>query len=293
MLIKDEKLYYVGGVVRDEFIGAESFDTDFCYEGNALEFAQNNNLNIIKSNPDFGTVRILIDGKEIDIASTRTEVYPKKGHLPKVDDIGCSLREDLKRRDFTINAMAKRTSDGKLFDFFGGSDDIKSKTLRILHKNSFIDDPTRIIRGLKFFVRFGFELDMETKRLQEEYLTNINYDMSYHRVKKELMETFNLNKAEAYDEFIAQKIYKLLGSELDRPVIKGKDIKKYVDKYEIQSPWLFYIVPFVFEGFDFNIIYPTKTEKRIIEWVNKLKTQEPTHNTPNESIIIREMLDNA
>lgn len=293
MLLQDEKLYYVGGVVRDEIIDAKSFDTDFCYEGNAIEFAKNKNLNIIKINPDFGTVRVLVDNKEVDIASTRTENYPKKGHLPNINNIGCSLKEDLIRRDFTINAMAKRTSDGELFDYFGGLKDIKEKKLRILHKDSFIDDPTRIIRGLKFLVRFGFELEAETKQLQDEYLANINYDMSYHRVKKELIETFNLNKSEIYDRFIDQGIFKLLGSGVNQPEIKGEIIKKFVDKYNIQSSWLFYIAPFVFEGFDFNIISPTKAEKRIIEWVNKLKTQEPTHNTPKESIIIREILDNA
>lgn len=293
MLLQDEKLYYVGGVVRDEIIDAKSFDTDFCYEGNAIEFAKNKNLNIIKINPDFGTVRVLVDNKDVDIASTRTENYPKKGHLPNINNIGCSLKEDLIRRDFTINAMAKRTSDGELFDYFGGLKDIKEKKLRILHKDSFIDDPTRIIRGLKFSVRFGFELEAETKQLQDEYLANINYDMSYHRVKKELIETFNLNKSEIYDRFIDQGIYKLLGSGVNQPKIKGEIIKKFVDKYNIQSSWLFYIAPFVFEGFDFNIISPTKAEKRIIEWVNKLKTQEPTHNTPKESIIIREILDNA
>ena len=293
MLLKDEKLYYIGGVVRDELLGAKSFDTDFCYEGNAIEFAQKNNLNIIKTNPDFGTVKVSVDGKNIDIASTRTETYPKKGHLPKVTNIGCSLKDDLIRRDFTVNAMAKRTSDGKLFDFFGGTYDIKNKKLKILHKNSFIDDPTRIIRGLKFSVRFGFELDKETKELQEEYLTNINYDMSYHRVRKELIETFNLNIAEAYNKFIDQKIYKLLGSEVTKPKIKGDIIKSFVDKYNVQKPWLFYIIPFVYTGFDFNLISPTKSEKRIVEWVNKLQSQQPTNNTPKESLIIREMLNYA
>ena len=68
--------------------------------------------------------------------------------------------------------------------------DLENKKLRVLHDESFIDDPTRIIRGLKFAVRFGFELEEHTKKLQDEYLANINYDMSYKRVKKELIETF-------------------------------------------------------------------------------------------------------
>ena len=116
MKLKDKNLYYVGGIVRDEILGIKNFDTDYCYEGNAIEFAQNLGLNIVKENPNFGTVRVLLNDEEIDIASTRTEIYPKVGHLPKVKNIGCSLYEDLKRRDFTINAMAKRTTDGEIVD---------------------------------------------------------------------------------------------------------------------------------------------------------------------------------
>ena len=124
MLI-DEKLYYVGGVVRDKLINAKSIDTDFCFEGNAIKYAKQQKLNIIKTNPAFGTVRVEIDGKEIDIASTRTETYPRKGHLPMVENIGCSLKDDLKRRDFTINSIANRTTDNQLIDYFGGIEDVE------------------------------------------------------------------------------------------------------------------------------------------------------------------------
>lgn len=292
-MIKEDKLYYIGGIVRDELLKIPSLDTDLCYEGNAIEFAQKQGLNIIKTNNDFGTVRVLEDSKEIDIASTRTETYPRKGHLPKVDNIGCPLREDLKRRDFTINAMAKRTSDGELIDYFNGLDDIKNKIIRVLHKNSFIDDPTRIIRGLKFSVRFGFELSEETKKLQDEYLNNINYDMSYHRIRKELIETFNLDSAEAYDKFVEQGIYKLLGDCVKIPKIKGEQIKNVLKNFNTKYVWLFYLMPFVESGFNPDIIYLTRAEKRIIEWAEKLKKLEPANNTPEESIIIRRMFDNV
>lgn len=292
-MLKDNKLYYVGGVVRDEILGVSSFDTDFCYEGDAIKFAEENGLNVIKTNPDFGTVRVIYENKEIDIASTRTETYPKKGHLPKVGNIGCSLKEDLIRRDFTVNAMAKRTTDGEFVDYFGGLDDIKNKKLRILHEKSFEDDPTRIIRGLKFSVRFGFELSDKTMDLQNKYLSNINYDMSYHRIRKELIETFNLNRADAFDKFVGEGIFKLLGKEVKAPEIKGDDIWRAVKDVKSDFIWLFYLAPFVEQGFDLNVIYPQKSEKRIMEWVNRLKTQAPVNNTPYESIIIRRVLDNA
>ncbi len=281
MKLSDKNLYYIGGVVRDEFLGTKSFDVDLCYEGNAIEFAKSKNLDIIKENPDFGTVRALIDGTEVDIASTRCETYPKKGHLPKVENIGCPLREDLIRRDFTINAMAKRTTDGKIIDFFDGQKDIKDKCLRVLHRNSFIDDPTRIIRGLKFSVRFGFELSEDTKVLQEEYLENINYDMSYHRVKKELAETFMLNKKEAYERFVNQKIYKLLGENQIIPDFSADIAKKHIDDNPTEFCWLIWL-----SGFDLSNLELTRAEKRILEWAEKLKTQAPSNNTPPESVII-------
>ena len=84
------KLYYVGGVVRDELLGIKSLDVDIVYEGNAIEdcssFVEN-----VRVNPDFGTIRVKLDGREVDIASTRTEKYPRKGHLPVVDKHFCYL----------------------------------------------------------------------------------------------------------------------------------------------------------------------------------------------------------
>ena len=282
--LKDKNLYYVGGVVRDEILGADSFDTDFCYEGNAIDFAEKAGLNIIKRNPDFGTVRVKFDKKEIDIASTREEVYPRAGHLPHVRSIGCELKYDLKRRDFTINAMAKNTVTGEVFDFFDGQNDINNKVLRILHDRSFVDDPTRIIRGLKFSVRFGFNLDEHTKVLQDEYLDNVNYDMSYHRVKKELKETFNLNCGKAFDEFVNQKIYKLLGRNTVYTDVCGKDIEDAVNKNGIKNPWIIYA-----SMFDLSNLQLERKEKNIIDWAERLKTQTPNNNTPKESIIIHSL----
>lgn len=277
MKLKDENLYYVGGVVRDELLGVQSFDTDFCYEGDAIEFARAKGLNIIKENPAFGTVRVEADG-EIDIASTRVETYPKKGHLPKVSKIGCSLKEDVMRRDFTINALYKRTSDGEIIDFAGGLEDIKNKKLRVLHDESFIDDPTRILRALKFSVRFGFELEEHTRKLQEEYLANINYDMSYHRVKKELVETFNLNKYEAYRKFVDEGIFKLLSENEPENCLY---LSEQITKHDAIYPWLMYMAFFNLENIEL-----TRAEKRILEWAERLKTEKPNNNTPADAVII-------
>lgn len=277
--IKDtsNKLYYVGGVVRDEILGIKSFDVDMTYEGNAIEFAKNNlikqdeqsNLQdtgciseILQINEPFGTVRVKIDGREVDIASTRQEVYERKGHLPKVTKIGCILKEDVMRRDFTINTLAKSVSTGEIIDYTGGLEDIKTKTLRVLHDRSFIDDPTRILRGLKFSIRFGFELDEHTKKLQDEYLHNINYDMCYKRIKKELIETFNLNSQKAFERFINDGICKLITTT---PVpLPQVNIEELVNKYKIEHPWIIYAGVLK----DLSRLPLTKTEQKILDDFN-------------------------
>ena len=265
MNLKNENLYYIGGVVRDELLGKESFDVDLTYQGDAIEFAKKlPDAEILRINEPFGTVKIKIDDKEIDIASTRNEIYPQKGHLPEVNNIGCSLKEDILRRDFTINAMAKSTLTGEIIDYTNGLEDIKNKKLRVLHDKSFIDDPTRIVRGLKFSVRFGFELDKHTKKLQDEYLQNINYDMSYKRLKKELVETFNLNSQQAFEKFINDGIYKLV-SPLDFKT-PNTNLEELINLYNPIYPWIIYVglLP------DISSLPLTKTEQKIVDDYKKL-----------------------
>ena len=266
--LQDKNLFYIGGVVRDELLGKKSFDIDLTYQGNAIEYAETiPDAEILQINEPFGTVRIKLNNQEIDIASTRDETYPQKGHLPHVENIGCSLKDDILRRDFTVNALAKSTLTGEIIDYTGGLEDLKNKKLKVLHNQSFIDDPTRIIRGLKFAVRFGFELDEKTKQLQDEYLKNINYDMSYKRLKKELVETFNLNSQKAFEKFINEKIYKLITTkDFKLPDINFETI---IDKYNPECIWIIYagLLP------DISKLPLTKNEKKIIDDYNVLKTK--------------------
>lgn len=279
------KLFYIGGVVRDELLGRESLDVDITYVGNAIEYCSKFG-EVVQVNPDFGTVKVAIPphqspcttsptveasgGVTVDFASTRSESYPQKGHLPVVEKIGCSLKEDVMRRDFTINALAKSVTTGEIVDYVGGLEDLKNKKLRVLHDESFIDDPTRIIRGLKFATRFGFELEEHTKKLQDEYLANINYDMSYKRVKKELIETFSLNSQSAFQKFIDQKIYKLVTP--NDVEMQKVDVEKFINKYLADQPsscpaaiWLVYV------GIlgDLSRLPLTKIEQKILDDVPK------------------------
>lgn len=268
MQISDEtgKLYYVGGVVRDELLGRKSFDVDIVFEGNAIEHCSQFG-EVVRVNPDFGTVRVNVGGVEVDFASTRSETYPRAGHLPVVDKIGCSLKEDVLRRDFTVNALAKSVKTGEIVDYTGGLADIEGKVLRVLHDQSFIDDPTRIIRALKFSVRFGFALEEKTRRLQEEYLANINYDTCYKRIKKEVMETFNLNSQEAFERFYDEGIYKLLApAVVERPRVNVPEINVAVG---VETPWIVYA-----GGCDLSRLELTKQEQRVLNDFETLK------NTP-------------
>lgn len=299
------KLFYIGGVVRDELLDKQSIDIDITYVGNAIEYCSKFG-EVIQINPDFGTVRVKIPSSPhreiadfapstgsghnvseelnniiVDFASTRSETYPKKGHLPVVVKIGCSLKEDVLRRDFTINALAKSITTGEIVDYVGGLKDLKNKKLRVLHDNSFIDDPTRIIRGLKFAMRFNFELEEHTKKLQDEYLKNINYDMSYKRIKKELIETFNTplsnitkeyKKQRTFEKFINEKIYKLVTpNDVEIPSINIEElIEKYcldMDCHVANTPrndehiWLIYVGVLK----DLSRLPLTKIEQKILD----------------------------
>lgn len=286
--IKDNsnKLFYIGGVVRDKLLGIESLDIDITFEGNAIEYCPKFG-EVIRENPDFGTVRVNVGGCEVDFASTRAESYPHKGHLPEVTKIGCSLKEDVMRRDFTVNALAKSVTTGEIVDYTGGLEDLKNKKLRVLYDESFIDDPTRIIRGLKFSVRFGFELDEHTRKLQEDYLANINYDMSYKRVKKELMETFNLNSQKAFEKFIKEKIYKLVTpNDVELPKVNIEELISYaakITKSAFEHCWLIYVGVLG----DLSHIPLTKVEQKILADVPKniLKSDFELYKSFENSLI--------
>lgn len=263
---KSENLFFVGGIVRDELLGKQSPDIDLTFVGDAVEFARNLDFGeITQINEEFGSVHLKIGDKTVDITSTRTESYPNKGQLPVVNKIACSLKEDVQRRDFTVNAIAKNCKTGKIIDYVGGIEDLHNKILRFLHDESFVDDPTRIIRGLKFAVRFGFELEEHTKKLQDEYLENVDYNMSFKRLKDELVDAFNLNNQKVLHKFVEQKMYKLLSQNSDD--VEEFFVQSLVDKYksEIKKVWICYL-----GSFDLSNLPLTKSETKIIEDYKKL-----------------------
>lgn len=264
------KIYLIGGVVRDLILDKKIFDIDVTVEGNAVEFchklAQKKYCKILQVQNDLKTVKAVFENDiEIDFASTRQEFYPRRGHLPVVAKIGCTLEEDVYRRDFTINSLAmslNQNNYGEVIDYVGGVADIKNKTIRILHENSFNEDPSRILRGLKFAARFDFHRDSHTKELQAKYINSqLHDDISWTRIKSELKQSFNLNNPRVYDMFIANETYKLIYGE--KTNLKGLEIKTIVDKYNPEYVWLVYLgtvlkKPEIIENFCF-----TRYEKKI------------------------------
>ncbi|HHY25618.1 MAG TPA: CBS domain-containing protein [Desulfitobacterium dehalogenans] len=161
-------VFVVGGFVRDILLKVPTQDLDFVIEGDGHAFAraladQLQDVQVV-FHDQFGTARLdFSDGSHLDVASSRREDYSSPGALPQVEE--SRLRDDMFRRDFTINAMAIAINSihyGELVDYYGGLRDLKQGEIRFLHNLSFIEDPTRILRALRFAGRYGFRLAKET-----------------------------------------------------------------------------------------------------------------------------------
>jgi tRNA nucleotidyltransferase (CCA-adding enzyme) len=186
------KIYLVGGIVRDLILKRAVFDLDIVVEGDAIELAHRLSEKIkgrFSKHHAFGTAVVYFGEHKIDIATARTESYSCNGALPKVTP--ASLKEDLIRRDFTINAMAislNKDSYGYLIDLYGGLEDLKNKSLKIMHDKSFLDDPTRILRAIRFEQRFGFNIEQDTYRLMKEAInTKALQLVNPHRLRDEII----------------------------------------------------------------------------------------------------------
>jgi tRNA nucleotidyltransferase (CCA-adding enzyme) len=164
------RAYLVGGAVRDVLLKRAVEDVDVVVEGNGVALAEQ----LVErfgghSHPHeaFLTAAVSLPGDlRLDVATARTEFYHSPAALPEVET--SAIRQDLYRRDFTINAMAIDLTPGRfgdLLDFFGGQRDLERRQIRVLHSLSFLDDPTRAIRAVRFATRLGFEIAVETRQL--------------------------------------------------------------------------------------------------------------------------------
>ena len=195
------QVYLVGGPVRDALLGVPVLDLDFSVVGDAVGFARELSVRLegrVTAHARFGTATVSTGPREngqgasrIDLVTARREGYPKPGQLPEV--MPGSIADDLARRDFSINAMALPVSGAEsgLVDLHGGLDDLRAGVVRTLHIGSFIDDPTRMLRAVRYEQRFGFQLAEETLAQISEVIAAEDMDaVSGDRWRHELERIF-------------------------------------------------------------------------------------------------------
>ena len=192
----DTPLFLVGGGIRDLLREEPLTDLDAAVEGDAIRLASEAAARTgarFKPHRRFGVATLELGGDCIDLATARTEVYSRPGALPKVSP--GSIVDDLSRRDFTVNAMALALTGenaGTLLDPLGGEKDLEAGLIRALHLNSFVDDPTRLLRAARYEVRLGLSLEKDTEAWLEEAVEGGALDsVSGDRVRNELGLAFH------------------------------------------------------------------------------------------------------
>ncbi|MEX0816086.1 MAG: CBS domain-containing protein [Gaiellales bacterium] len=211
-----EGVYLVGGAVRDVLMGEPNFDVDIAVEGDGIAFGQALARALggrAVPHEKFGTAIVKYPGGRVDVASTRTEFYDYPAALPTVEQ--ASIRQDLYRRDFTVNAMAvslKGDDFGRLVDYFGGYRDLEHGVVRVLHNLSFIDDPTRIFRAIRYENRYGFRMDAHTAALARACVEmDLVGELSSARLRDELQALLS-------EERVGDAVLRMAELGIDRAV---------------------------------------------------------------------------
>lgn len=307
-----QKSYLVGGMVRDLLLDFDNLDIDIVVESNAKQLAESlskrfPNCELSAKHDKFHTAKLIfnINSKKVpvDLASTRQETYEHPAALPKVKV--SDLKNDLYRRDFTINALAVSLLPdefGEVVDLFDGLIDLKNKKIRVLHNLSFIDDPTRMIRAIRFACKLGFKIEENSQELLKEAIESKQFDnliekIRGDRVKIEIRYLFNLlNIEEAIKQFFEGGIYRMVSTELKRT---GELANWRTGKAE--NHWLIYL------AFVLKDLSPEKQEKimknlqmtsdeiKIIRngftAFNRLKTLQENNQKVDSIVIYRELKD--
>lgn len=237
--------YLVGGAVRDMLLSRIPYDLDILVEGDAINLAHALSRILeghIIQHERFGTAQISIPGLKIDLASSRAEYYKEPGSHPSV--VASSIFEDLKRRDFTINALALALTgpDARnIIDVCGGLDDIANKKIRILHNLSFIEDPTRILRAVYYTELLDFVLEKKTNRYAKEAIrTGLLSSAKNDRTAQELLRILShengirmlvkLRELNGISAIFGRRPMRLV------PLLKRIDrLREYADELELKT----------------------------------------------------------
>ncbi|MBW2623466.1 MAG: CBS domain-containing protein, partial [Deltaproteobacteria bacterium] len=251
--------YAVGGFIRDLFIRQDNLDIDIVIEGDGIEFAKI----FAQKHPGVRTryhrkfnsaVLIFEDGFKVDIATARLEYYESPAALPVVR-VG-SLRMDLYRRDFTINTLAMKLNKrqfGLLIDYFRGVKDIKQGNITVLHNLSFVEDPTRVFRAIRFEQRFGFRIGKLTSNLvhnavKHDFFEKLSGNRIFGELKLILQEDDPAPAIKRLADFdLLKSIHPGLSYNKTKVDLFGR-IKKVRDWYELTYPgqayqsWVIYFL---------------------------------------------------
>lgn len=278
-----QQVYLIGGIVRDIILEMPNDDIDLVVEGNGIAFAkslQEDYGGEVLEHDSFGTATWTHpSGLMIDITTSRLEYYERPASLPNVEF--STLEEDLERRDFTINAMALRLSGdsfGELIDPFGGREDLREKNIKVLHNISFIEDPTRIFRGLRFEERFQFSMDEQTEKLALNSIDKVKA-LTPNRIIEEMKKLFNegnpskiiarLFDVNFWQQFSINHQHRQLSQQI------ASKFKAYCEKhFERKNPtWFHYfLIPFYCQS-NFDIVQQfalTKNDMKLLTEVTSL-----------------------
>jgi tRNA nucleotidyltransferase (CCA-adding enzyme) len=225
-LPSDPVCHLVGGAVRDALLGLRPLDLDGCVDGDAAGIAAEVAARLggeARVHDAFGTATVRAPGVVFDLARTRRERYERPGALPVVEP--APLAEDLGRRDFTVNAMAvplAGAATGSLVDLHGGLGDLEARVIRVLHPRSFVDDPTRLLRAVRYEGRLGARMERRTEQLARESVTaGALGTVSGPRLRDELLDLLGEPAAPASVERLAElgllaALHPALGGRRDR-----------------------------------------------------------------------------
>ncbi len=269
--IGGENAYLVGGSVRDLLLERNNIDIDIVVEGDAISVAkqlQNRWKGTCQTHSQFGTATVTPanpDRPKVDFVTARSETYKKSGTLPKVEP--GTLTEDLQRRDFSINALAmylKKNAFGTIIDETGGIEDLKNGIIRVLHNNSYDDDPTRIFRAYRYSARYNFNIAEPDKPLIEKAIPLIA-NLSGERIRNEIDRIFledksrqiiqNLAKVGIFEKIYPElKITSSLSCDLNIVERTITWAAEHTEDIDIQSEQLYWMAMF---GLEKKQVIPT------------------------------------
>ncbi len=242
--------YIIGGITRDMLLSSEKRyeiqDVDIIVEGKAIEAAhdideKSKNFSLIQEFTPFGTAKLNYrEQVHIDLASTRKEIYLGCGLLPEVVELGVPLEEDIIRRDFTVNALALSiTKPGQVIDCLGGLKDLEARTIRLLKPASFFEDPSRIIRAVKFAMRLEFTWSEDTVLLLDQFLTWMPavYKGGGDRIREELYKMLCHPESDLKIQwlhfFIEKGLFRLIDTQIPNKLALPVSLEEISGRVEI------------------------------------------------------------